>query len=146
MNTFNPKKRSANQDTALLKKLLGSLELEAMECMWKMGVATVRQVVTIINGNRSIAYTSVMTVMSHLVDKRLLSRSLDGKRYIYTVVLDREEFIQSVSRKMVHALVEDFGDIAIAQFLGEVDNLDPEKLDQLKKLAREADSENSPSE
>ncbi len=146
MNTFNPKKRSANQDTALLKKLLGSLELETMECMWRLEEATVQQVVKSINHKRPIAYTSVMTVMGHLVDKGLLSRSMDGKRYIYKVALGRDEFIKSISRKMVRALVEDFGDIAIAQFLGEVNNVDAEKLKQLKKLVREADSANSPSE
>lgn len=32
------------QDAAVLKKLLGSLELEIMECMWQISKSTVQQV------------------------------------------------------------------------------------------------------
>lgn len=146
MNTPNPKKQPKNQDLALLNKLLGSLELEIMECMWGIRETTVQEVVKAINRRRPIAYTSVMTVMGHLVDKGLLTRTSDGKRYTYQVAQGRAEFIQSISRKMVRALVDDFGDVAIAQFLDEVDNVDTEKLKQLRKLVQEVDSENSPSE
>lgn len=146
MNTHNPGKQPKNQDIALLSKLLGSLELEVMECMWGSIETTVQKVVKTINQRRPIAYTSVMTVMGHLVDKGLLTRTLDGKRYTYQVAQGRAEFIQSISRKMIRALVDDFGDVAIAQFLGEVDNVDAEKLKQLRKLVQEVDSEDSPSE
>ncbi len=146
MNTSNFREPSNNQDIVILKKLLGSLELEVMECMWGISEATVQEVVKTINRRRPIAYTSVMTVMGHLVDKGLLTRTMDGKRYTYQVAQGRDEFIESISRKMVRALVDDFGDVAIAQFLGEVDNVDAEKLKQLRKLVQEVDSENSPSE
>ena len=80
MSADNPGKKPKEQLVATLKKLLGSLELQVMEFMWQTGEATVQQVVKTINRRRPIAYTTVMTVMGHLVDKGLLSRTMEGKR------------------------------------------------------------------
>ncbi len=144
MNTDN-NKWSEKKNVAVLKKFLGSLELETMEFMWQLGEATVKQVVGDINRRRPIAYTSVMTVMGHLVGKGLLSRTKEGKSYLYKVAQDRKKYLQSISRKMVRTLVEDFGDIAIAHFLGEVDSIDNGKLTQLRKSGQEAGSERNAS-
>lgn len=125
------------QAAAILNKLLGSLELEVMEFMWQAVEATVQQVAEALNRRRPIAYTTVMTVMGHLVDKRLLARTREGKRYRYRVARSKQEFLQETSRSMVRALVNDFGDLAIAQFLGEIDEIDAERLEQLRGLTQE---------
>ncbi len=129
------------QAVTRLKKLLGSLELEIMEFMWEAGEATVQQVHRVINRKRSIAYTTVMTVMGHLVDKELLARTKEGRKYCYRVAQSRDEFLREISRRMTRTLVDDFGDLAIAQFLGEIDNVDADRLEQLRSLIQEASSE-----
>ncbi len=129
------------QDITALKKLLGSLELEIMECMWQAKEATVQQVTATINRRRPIAYTTVMTVMGHLVDKGLLSRDKEGKRYRYQVARSRDEFLLDSSRSMVRALLNDFGDLAVAQFLGEIDNIDTGRLEELRSRVQEASNE-----
>ena len=130
------------QDATVLKKLLGSLELQVMESVWQTGEATVQQVVQVISRRRPIAYTTVMTVMGHLVDKGLLSRTMEGKRYRYVVARSRDEFLRETSKSMIRTLVDDFGDLAIAQFLGEIDNVDYDKLEELRSLIQEASSDN----
>ena len=129
------------QVLAMLKKLLGSLELEVMEFMWQAGEATVQQVVKAIDRKRLIAYTTVMTVMVHLVGKGLLARTRDGKRYRYRVAQSRNEFLYETSKSMVRTLVDDLGDLAIAGFLGEINKVEPGRLEQLKNLAEEAGGE-----
>ncbi len=141
MSADNRGKRPKGQGVAILKKLLGSLELEVMEFMWQASKATVRQVTEAINRKRPIAYTTVMTVMGHLVDKGLLGRTKEGKRYRYQVARSRDEFLRDSSRSMIRALLGDFGDLAVAQFLGEINNVDPDRLEQLRNLIREADNE-----
>ncbi len=123
------------------KKLLGSLELEIMEFMWQAGESTVQQVTKAINRKRPIAYTTVMTVMGHLVDKELLARTKEGRRYCYRVAQSRDEFLREISRRMVRTLVDDFGDLAIAQFLGEIDNVDADRLEQLRIITQESTGE-----
>lgn len=126
---------------ATLKKLLGSLELQVMEFMWQAEEATVQQVVRTIKRKRPIAYTTVMTVMGHLVDKGLLSRTMEGKRYRYLVTRSRDEFLLDSSKNLIQSLVDDFGDLAIAQFLGEIDNVEGSRLEELRSRAQEASNE-----
>lgn len=130
----------------IVKKLLGSLELELMEFMWSAGEATVQQVAEAINHRRPIAYTTVMTVMGHLVDKGLLTRTREGKRYRYRVAQRKAEFLHETSKSMIHSLVDDFGDLAIAGFLGEIGKVDTNRLEQLRSLVQEASGESNISE
>ena len=141
MNADNRGKKPKEQIVATVKKLLGSLELQVMEFMWQTGEATVQHVVKTINRRRPIAYTTVMTVMGHLVDKGLLARTMEGKRYRYQVARSRDEFLLDSSRSMIHTLVDDFGDLAIAQFLGEIDNVDAGRLEELRNRVQEASNE-----
>ena len=141
MSADNRGKKPKEQIVATLKKLLGSLELQVMEFMWQTGEATVQHVVKTINRRRPIAYTTVMTVMGHLVDKGLLARTMEGKRYRYQIARSRDEFLLDSSRNMIHTLVDDFGDLAIAQFLGEIDNIDAGKLEELRSQVQEASNE-----
>ena len=142
MSTDRRGKWPKGQDATVLKKLLGSLELQVMESVWQTGEATVQQVVQVISRRRPIAYTTVMTVMGHLVDKGLLSRTMEGKRYRYVVARSRDEFLRETSRTRIRTLLDDFGDLVIAQFLGEIDNLDDDRLEELRSRIQEASSEN----
>jgi predicted transcriptional regulator len=126
---------------SILRKLLGSLELQVMDVMWQAEEATVKHVTEAINRKRRVAYTTVMTVMVHLVDKGLLQRIKEGKRYRYRVTRSRDEFLGEIVKSRLQTLVNDFGDIAIAQFLEEIEKIDSNRLQRLKNLVREAPSD-----
>lgn len=122
-----------------LHKLLGELEVEIMEHMWQCDAATVRDVATVIQAKRPVAYTTVMTVMGHLAEKGLLTRSsLDKRTHLYRVALTRDEFLARESQKMVDTMITDFGDLALSQFLEAVEQVDPQRLEQLRKISEEA--------
>jgi predicted transcriptional regulator len=106
-----------------------------MEVMWAVERATVRQVVAILQERRSIAYTTVMTIMNHLVSKGLLKRIPQGKAYLYRVALSREAFLRRASEEAVSDVLARFGDLAIARFLEVAAKLPPEELERLKELA-----------
>ena len=132
-----------------LRKLLGELEIEVMEVMWQRAEdCTVRDVATALQQNqereRPTAYTTVMTVMTHLTEKGLLTRfPLDKKTHIYKVALTREEFLARSSQRMVDTLVADFGDLALAQFIEAVEQVDPERLEKLLKQLSAAQAGNA---
>ncbi len=144
------KNKNENQNLAeselISRKLLGELEAEIMRHMWKVETATVQHIVKLINRERPIAYTTVMTVMGHLVDKGLLTRTAEGKKYLYEVAQSKEAFLRNTSQNMVRSILHDFGDLAIAGFLGEISKVKPEKLGDLKNLLQEALDENTTSE
>jgi len=134
------------QASIILKKLLGSLETQVMEFMWQTGEATVQEVTDALNRKRRIAYTTVMTVMVHLVDKGLLARTKEGKRYRYMVARGKQEFLRDSSNSRLQDLISDFGDIAIAQFLEQIEQIDDDRLQRLKGLVQEASDERDTSE
>jgi predicted transcriptional regulator len=121
----------------ILRKVLGSLELEVMDFMWQTGQATVQQVTEAISRKEHKAYTTIMTVMVHLVGKGLLKRIKEGKRYRYKVAVDRQGFLRETVKSRLQTLVSDFGDIAIAQFLEQIDNIDSTRLQQLRNIVHE---------
>ena len=137
------------QTNTILKQLLGSLELEVMGFMWQMKESTVQEVTDAINRKRSerrAAYTTIMTVLVHLVDKGLLTRIKEGKKYRYKVALTRQKFIQERAKSRLQDLIGDFGDIAIAQFLAEAQNIGVDRLERLRNLIQERSHESNAAE
>ena len=109
-----------------------------MEQVWERGTATVREVLEALNrGRRQRAYTTIMTIMSRLDQKGLLTRERSGKTDVYSPVMDRDAYLHARAQAEVHALVEEFGDLALTQFAAQMDKLDPARLRQLRKLARD---------
>lgn len=121
-----------------LAKLLGPVERAIMDLMWVRGPATVRDIVTALQPERPLAYTTVMTIMTHLADKGLLRRiPLDRRTHLYEVALSREQFMQDASARVVRALVEDFGDLALAQFAHALEGMSPEQQQRIRRLLKE---------
>lgn len=117
-----------------VEKLLGELENAIMDVLWVQGEATVRQVLDELNRTRSLAYTTVLTVMSRLVDKGLLKQNKTGRAHLYRPAMSGEAYVAETAGQVIRSLVKDFGDIALAQFSQELEGLDPERLAALKAL------------
>lgn len=123
------------RDTAV-DHLLGDLEAAIMRLMWDLETATVRDIFHRLRaGGRPLAYTTVMTVMGRLAGKQLLARDLSGKTYVYRAALTEAEFLRAAAARRVQELVDEFGDLAIAQFLTTVHDLSPERYAQLERIA-----------
>jgi predicted transcriptional regulator len=62
---------------------LTEVELEIMHVVWELGEATVRQVHDVLSARRSVAYTTVMTMLGLLAKKGHLKREESGKAFVY---------------------------------------------------------------
>jgi predicted transcriptional regulator len=62
---------------------LTEVELEIMHVVWGLGDATVRQVHDVLSARRSVAYTTVMTMLGLLAKKGHLKREESGKAFVY---------------------------------------------------------------
>ncbi len=112
-------------------KILGELEAEIMEIIWKLKSASVRDVFDKLKKHRKIAYTTIMTIMGRLVEKGILKRKLDDSgAYIYTSSQNKEDFLAASSRKLIKNLINNFGEVAVAQFMGVIED------SNLKDLAK----------
>jgi BlaI family penicillinase repressor len=117
-----------------LRQVLGDLEAEIMECMWGLGSASVRDVHECLATRRDIAYTTVMTVMSRLVEKGLLARRQEGRAYIYAPTKSRDDFCTGVVRNVMTGLFGSLDRPVLAHFVENLGEGDVAELDVLAEI------------
>lgn len=115
---------------------LGPLEAQVMNVVWARGPMTVREVAGELEPITDSAYTTVMTLMSRLADKGLLSRKARGRAFVYTPRVTREQYDEALSRSRVRSLIQEFGDLAVVQLAEELQQVDPERARKLGQLLR----------
>jgi predicted transcriptional regulator len=111
----------------------GPLEAAVMEAVWKAATpVSVRQMLDTLNATRSkhLAYTTVMTVMNRLVEKRVLTRSGERRRYVY------EATAGDAAAVAVRELMRAHGQAAVAPFVEQA-RADPAVLARLRALVEE---------
>ncbi|WP_157592083.1 BlaI/MecI/CopY family transcriptional regulator [Solirubrobacter soli] len=122
-----------------LPPALHELESLVMAAVWDQGEATVRSVTDAVaekvtDGPRS--YTTILTVMTRLDTKGFLNRRREGKRDIYVAAVDRDVYMRARSEIEVDALVEAYGDLALASFARKFAKLDPARQRALRRRAK----------
>jgi predicted transcriptional regulator len=116
-----------------LQGLLGPLETDVMEIVWRLGETTVRDVHAELAQSRDLAYTTVMTTMARLASKGLLKRDTTGLAHRYLPALSREEYARSTVTSVVDWLVDSFPEPAISYFVEVLDDgSDPDALTALR--------------
>jgi predicted transcriptional regulator len=118
---------------------IGSLEADILAVVWTKDKTTVRAVYETLRERRTIAYTTVMTVMNNLVKKHLLSQDKSGIAYVYTPAIPGREVAQTVLESVVHKLIGDDTGVAVAMLLGLDKDLTPEEVDELRTWVRQHD-------
>jgi predicted transcriptional regulator len=106
----------------------GELEARIMRCLWQRGEPmTVREVLTELNGGRTWAYTSVMTVMDNLHRKGQLRREKQGQAWRYTPTRTQAEHTAAL---LAEVLAE--GGQREEALLHFVADLDEQSVEQLR--------------
>jgi predicted transcriptional regulator len=115
-----------------LEALLGPLEQDVMDVVWRLGDATVRDVHDHLASRRSIAYTTVMTTMSRLANKGLLMRDTNGLAHRYRPAVSREHYGRSAVGDVLSWLLERYPEPAASYLADVVDDVDDVTLDALR--------------
>lgn len=76
-------------------------ELEIMKIVWPLGQATVRDVYDTLRERRTIAYTTVQTMMNILESKGHLKKEPGDKAQVYVPVRPRQAVVRSMVREFV---------------------------------------------
>lgn len=77
------------------------LELECLKALWRLGTGSVKDVRDVLTENRSLAYTTVMTVLERLVRRGAVGRTKHGRAFTYEARLDREQARQLAVKELV---------------------------------------------
>jgi len=115
---------------------LHELEAAIMDVVWRKDLRefAVSEVLGVLEKQRDIAYTTVMTTLSRLHDKGVLTRVRDGKRYLYSSKLSREQFLEATARDVLDRAVG--GRQALVMLAEKLSDASSAELDDLEALIR----------
>lgn len=109
-----------------MKPSLGELEQQIMDIVWECKNCSAREVLTRLEKDKKLAYTTVATILQRLHDKGLLNRKESAAGHIYSPKLTKEKYTKNVAQSFLKNFINSFGDTAIASFADSIDKL-PEK-------------------
>ena len=116
---------------------LYDLEADIMDVAWTRDWEefSVRDVLEVLQEDRDIAYTTVMTTVKRLFDKGLLEREKSGRRYLYTPVMGRDEFHARMAVEVMRSLPEGGRQAAMSMLVEEMG--ESTTIERLKELIAE---------
>jgi len=107
-----------------------------MKIVWELDRATVREVYERLRAQRKIAYTTVMTMMNILEQKRHLKKSLQERAYIYQSTRPQKQVVRDMVREFV-GRVFDGAPQPLLVHLVQDRKLDAKDLEELRRMVRE---------
>ena len=117
---------------------LGKLEMAVMDEVWARGRVSASDIYRAF-GERT-AYTTWMTTLDRLYKKGLLAREKEGRAYLYSPRVTREEFERGVAEDVLGGLLDRTADGAeplLACIVEAVSERDRALLDELQRLVEE---------
>ncbi|MFI5803813.1 BlaI/MecI/CopY family transcriptional regulator [Streptomyces sp. NPDC051561] len=123
-----------------MPRRLGELEDAVMTRVWQWNrPVTVREVLEDLQKDRSIAYTTVMTVMDNLHQKGWVRREVDGRAYRYTSVSTRAAYSAALMNEAWST--SDNPAAALVAFFGMMSAEQREALQDAMRVVRRDDPE-----
>lgn len=126
-------KKSNDQES----KLLTDAELELMTILWRIKEGSVADVIEGLPRGRTLAYTSVSTILRILEQKGVLRTRKEGRGHIYIPKLSKSQY-EAKTVKHVVERVFDGTPVALVRQLLDSGQLKSQDLDELRKLLDKA--------
>ena len=117
---------------------LGKLERRVLDEAWRRGEVSVRDIY--IAFDERIAYTTLMTTLDRLYKKQILDRRKDGRAFLYSATVSREEFEHGIREDVIDGLLGRGAEgiqPVLACIVDTVSERDRKSLDELERLVRE---------
>ncbi|MEO1489017.1 MAG: BlaI/MecI/CopY family transcriptional regulator [Pseudomonadota bacterium] len=115
---------------------ISEAEHAVMEVLWDHGTASAADVCDQVCEQRGWSLATVKTLLSRLVQKRAIASQPDGRRFLYSPLIERAEYVGGESRRLVDRL---FGGKAasLVAHLAESEALSEEDLSEIEALLKE---------
>ena len=115
---------------------ISDAEHAVMEVLWQRAPLTATEVADALADAREWSLQTVKTLLSRLTNKGAVSYDQDGRRYLYSPILAREDYVGDESRRLVDRL---FGGRAapLIAHLAEQQKFTAEDLAEIERLIGE---------
>lgn len=115
---------------------ISEAEHAVMEALWQRSPLTAAEVCESVCQTRDWSLATVKTLLSRLVAKQAIATEPDGRRFLYSPVILRSDYVGGESRRLVDRL---FGGRAAPLFahLAESESLSEDDLAEMEALLKE---------
>lgn len=108
-------------------------ELEILQILWALGKATVRQVNDELSKTREVGYTTTLKLMQIMFEKKLVSRTDEGRYHVYEAAVGEEPTQHMLLDKFIDSTFRGSATRMVMQALGN-QQVSKEELEEIKKL------------
>ena len=109
-----------------------------MEILWRQSPVPTEAVVTALEGEQHWQEATIKTLLNRLLKKKAVRATKDGRRFLYSPVVTRDEWLLSVSKGMLDRLFA--GRVApLAAHFSRHGKLSKRDIADLKRLIAEID-------
>jgi BlaI family penicillinase repressor len=112
-------------------------ELEIMKIVWERESATVRDVYEALLERRKVAYTTVMTMMKILEQKKYLKKTQAERAFVYCPAQPKRQVIGDMVRDFVNRVFNGSAEPLLVHLVEELD-LSREDLEEIARLRRKS--------
>lgn len=114
---------------------ISDAEHAVMEVLWEQHPLGAADICEKVCGERGWSLATVKTLLSRLVGKKALATEPDGKRFLYSPIIARDEYVGTESRRLMDRL---FGGRAAPLFahLAESESLSDEDIAEIERLLK----------
>ena len=108
-----------------------------MKIIWERERATVRDVYEALLERRKVAYTTVMTMMKILEQKKYLKKNQADRAYVYRPAQPKHKVIGAMVREFVNRVFNGSAEPLLVHLVEEHD-LSPEEWEEIARLRRKS--------
>jgi BlaI family transcriptional regulator, penicillinase repressor len=122
-----------------MSERISDAELAIMEVLWDEAPLTATDVSARVAARRDWSLATVKTLLSRLVSKKAIGHHLDGRRFLYAPLVEREAYVAGESRRLVDRF---FGGklMPLVAHLAEQEKLSDDDIAEIERLLREMKS------
>lgn len=114
-------------------KLFTELELLLMQALWRRGSATVADVKRELASERTLAHTTVATMLKVLEGKGAAAATKEGRGLVYRPIVDKAKYEARALDHVVENVFDDSPLALVRRLLGD-GKLGPKEIDELRRL------------
>ena len=116
---------------------LTDAEAQVMAVLWRLGTASVGDVLAAMNRSRSVTYSTVQTMLRILETKGYVTHDKVARAFVYRPVVDERQARRRALRHLVSRLFDGSPSLLVMNVL-EDEEIDPAEREQLRKLIERA--------
>jgi len=116
---------------------LTDAESQVMAVLWRLGQASVGDVVSTMNETRAATYSTVQTILRILETKGYVTHEKVARAFVYRPLIDKRQARRRALRHLVSRLFEGSPTLLVLNVL-EDDAIDPLERQRLKQLIEQA--------